>query len=180
MPMQFVELSELQLTMKNETDKNIFGKMVFPDIEDEQQVDILKVVEKIGEHVIVRSTLKDKKDVEYTMREPVSPGEVGALYKLFYKENYPKEITQMDKHYVVIDSIEQVIGGLCYKMLENDIVLIDGMAVTSPLQGRGLGSSMMKDFFTRMKAQGVKMIKAHFLFGNYYLKHNFKIDKITL
>ncbi len=177
LPMQFVELSELQLTMDKETDKNIFGKMVFPDIEDEQQVDILKVGEKIGEHIIVRSKLKDKKNVEYTMREPVNPGEVGALYKLFYKENYPKEISSMDKHYVVIDSIEQVIGGLCFKMLDDDIVLIDGMAVTSPLHGRGLGSSMMKDFFTRMKAEGIKMIKAHFLFGNYYLKHNFKIDK---
>ena len=83
----------------------------------------------------------------------------------------------MDKHYIVIDANEQVIAGLCYKLLDNNIALIDGMAVTTPLHGRGLGSALMSDFFTRMKSQGIQLIKAHFLFGNYYLKHNFKIDK---
>ena len=83
----------------------------------------------------------------------------------------------MDKHYIVTDANEKVIGGLCYKELEEDIVLIDGMAVISPLHGKGIGSAMMEDFFTRMKFIGVKTIKAHFLFGNYYLKHNFVIDK---
>lgn len=174
---QLTELSDLQATMKSESDKNIFGKMVFPDIKDEQKVDIIKIGKEKEEQVVVLSTLKDKKDVEYTMREPVTPGEVGAIYKLFFKENYPKKITKMDNHYVVIDANEQVVGGLCYKNLDNDIVLIDGMAVTSPLHGRGVGSAMMLDFFTRMKAQQKKLIKAHFLFGNYYLKHNFKIDK---
>ncbi len=70
-----------------------------------------------------------------------------------------------------------LIGGLCYKELEEDVVLIDGMAVTSALHGKGIGSAMMEDFFTRMKVKGKKIIKAHFLFGNYYLKHNFVIDK---
>ena len=111
------------------------------------------------------------------MRETLEAQEVGLLYKLFYKENYPKEITKPDKHFIVIDSNEQLIGGLCYKELEKNIVLIDGMAVTSVLHGKGIGSAMMEDFFTRMKVKGIKTIKAHFLFGNYYLKHNFVIDK---
>jgi len=66
---------------------------------------------------------------------------------------------------------------LCYKELENNIVLIDGMAVTSSLQSREIGSKMMSDFFNRIKAKGFKHIKAHFLFGNYYIKHNFKVNK---
>ena len=173
---QLVELSDLQTILSNETDKVIFGKMVFPDIRNEQKVDILKKGEKTDEHVVLYSKLKDKKGVEYSIREPLEASEVGALYKLFYKENYPKKISKMDKHYVVIDANEQVIAGLCYKLLDDGIVLIDGMAVTTPLHGRGLGSALMSDFFTRMKAQGLKLIKAHFLFGNYYLKHNFKID----
>jgi predicted GNAT family acetyltransferase len=111
------------------------------------------------------------------MREPLEAFETGELYKLFYKENYPKKISKSDKHYILTDANERVIGGLCYKNLGEGIVLIDGMAVTSPLHGKGIGSAMMEDFFTRMKAQGIKTIKAHFLFGNYYLRHNFVIDK---
>jgi len=66
---------------------------------------------------------------------------------------------------------------LCYKEPDENVVLIDGTAVTSPLHGKGLGSAVPEDFFTGMKVQGIKTGKAHFLFGNYYLKHNFVIDK---
>ncbi len=174
---QLIELSDLQSELKEEKDIIIFNKMVFPDLKDKRKVDFKKIGEKKSEHVIVSSSIKDRKEEEYSMREPIDPSEVGEVYKLFFKENYPKEISKQDKHYVVINQHDQVVAGLCYKELENNIVLIDGMAVTSSLQARGIGSNMMTDFFSRMKAKGFKMVKAHFLFGNYYLKHNFKIDK---
>ncbi len=177
LPIQLIELSDLQTVLKSKDDKKIFDKMVFPDIKQKQNINILTVGKKDEEHVIVKSILKDKDKVEYIMREPLEASEVGELYKLFYKENYPKEISEPDKHYIVLDSNELLIGGLCYKELEEDVVLIDGMAVTSVLHGKGIGSAMMEDFFTRMKVKGKKIIKAHFLFGNYYLKHNFVIDK---
>ncbi|MBN2891981.1 MAG: AMP-binding protein [Bacteroidales bacterium] len=174
---QLTELSDLQAELTTEEDKVIFNKLVFPDLKDRKFIDFKKVGEKKSEHLVVYSKISDKKGAEYTMREPIDASEVGEVYKLFFKENYPKEISQMDKHFVVVNQREQVIAGLCYKELENNIALIDGMAVTSALHSRGIGSNMLEDFFNRMKAKGFKMIKAHFLFGNYYLKHNFKIDK---
>ncbi len=177
LPIQLTELSDLQSALTNKIDNKIFEKMVFPGIKRNQNINILTVGDKEEEQVIVKSVLKDKDKIEYTMRETLEAQEVGLLYKLFYKENYPKEISKPDKHFIVIDSNEQLIGGLCYKELEKNIVLIDGMAVTSVLHGKGIGSAMMEDFFTRMKVKGIKTIKAHFLFGNYYLKHNFVIDK---
>ncbi len=176
-PIQLIELSQLNSVITDETEQNIFGKMVFPSIKETQKIDLIIAQTPTNEHVVIRTLLKDKNNVEYTMREPADPSEVGLLYRLFYKENYPKEISKLDKHFVVTDGNEQVIGGLCYSILDDQIVLIDGMAVTSPLHNRGLGSAMMSDFFSRMKATGVKLIKAHFLFGNYYMKHNFVIDK---
>ncbi len=176
-PIQLIELSDLQESLTKETDKLIFSKMVFPKMPDQQRVTILKIGEEKEKHVVVSSVLKDKNNVEYTMREPLTPSETGSIYKLFYKENYPKEISKMDKHFLVMDSDSNIIAGLCYKILENDIVLLDGTVVTAPLHGRGVGSGMIEDFFIRMRSQRVKIIKAHFLFGNYYLKHNFKVDK---
>ncbi len=176
-PLQLSELSDLQSTLKQKANKKVFERMVFPGIKRKQSINILTVGETKCEHVIVRSTLKDVNSVEYTMREPIEAFEVGALYKLFYSENYPKTITDSDKHIILQDDNERIIGGLCYKEEEQEVVLIDGLAVSSTLQGRGIGTAMMEDFFTRMKAKGIKIIKAHFLFGNYYLKHNFVADK---
>jgi len=177
LPVQFIELSELQSVIHDKEDKKIFSKMVFPTILSKQKIDILKVGEKRIEHLIVNSEIKDNTGLTYNFREPIEPSEVGLLYQLFYKENYPKEISEEDQHLIMFDKNEQIVGGLSYKNLEDKTVLLDGTVVISVLQGRGIGSAMIEDFFTRMASQGVKIIKAHFLFGNYYLKHNFKVDK---
>jgi len=177
LPMQFIELSDLQGLMLVQDDKLIFSKMVFPKKQEEQKLDILKVKADKTEQIIVRSQLTDKYGEVYNFREPLEPSEVGQLYQLFYRVHYPKTISKMDKHFVVTDENDRVIGGLCYKELEDNVVLLDGSAITSSLQGRGIGSAMVEDFFTRMASTGVQVVKAHFLLGNYYLKHNFQVDK---
>lgn len=176
-PIHLIELSDLQSKLSSNDDKAVFRKMVFPNIREEQKLDILKITKNNKGSVIISSFLKDKNELGYNFRNPITASEVGGLYNLFFKENYPKEISSTDLHFVLTDSGEQLIGGLCYKMLEENVVLLDGMVITSPLQGRGLGSKMIDDFFTRMATIGVKVVKAHFLFGNYYLKHNFKVDE---
>ncbi len=174
---QLIELSDLQATLEDPVDRRIFSKMVFPKMKHYQEIDLVKVVEKNKEQVIVQTIIKDKSGLTYTMREPRDAAEVGKLYQLFYEENYPKTVSQQDKYFVVTDKYERVIGGISYRTLENNIVRLDGTAVTSPLQGKGIGSAMINDFFTRMAAKDVSIIKAHYLLGNYFLKHNFKVDK---
>lgn len=174
---QLIELSDLQTTLEHDTDRRIFSKMVFPKMKHFQQMDFVKIIDKDREQVVVQTLIKDKSGLSYTMREPRNAAEVGKLYQLFYEENYPKTVSQMDRYFVVTDKYERVIGGISYRVLENNIVRLDGTAVTSPLQGKGIGSAMINDFFTRMAAKNVAIIKAHYLLGNYFLKHNFKVDK---
>ena len=177
LPIQLIELSELQYSIIDPEDKNVFSRMVFPRLKNEQKIDFLKVGEKINEHVIVRFNLQDKTGTRYTQREPIEPREIGQLYQLFFRENYPKEISDSDHHFVVADDNGKIIGGLTWRFLENNNILLDGIVVTSSLQGKGIASAMIENFFTTMAARGVNIIKAHFLFGNYYMKHYFKVDK---
>ncbi len=174
---QLIELSDLQATLEDPVDRRIFSKMVFPKMKHYQEMDFVKVTEKNKEQIIVQTIIKDKSGLTYTMREPRDAAEVGRLYQLFYEENYPKTVSQQDQYFVVTDKYERVIAGISYRTLENNIVRLDGTAVTSPLQGKGIGSAMINDFFTRMAAKDVSIIKAHYLLGNYFLKHNFKVDK---
>ena len=176
-PLQLIELSDLQAVIKEPDDIEVFTKMVFPGFDAAGQVEFEKIHFKQSDELVIKTILTDKYGVDYVFREPINPQEIGQLYQLFYKENYPKEISEDDKHLVLIDKYNRVIGGLAYKELEDNIVLLDGMVVISSLQGRRLGTAMINDFFARMGAKGIKVIKAHFLFGNYYLKHNFKVDE---
>jgi predicted GNAT family acetyltransferase len=174
---QLIELSALQSVISTGEDKNIFSRMVFPRLMSEQKIDFMKVGERLKEHLVVKFLLTDKSGTQYTQRDPVEPREIGQLYQLFFRENYPKEISIADHHYVVTDENDKIIGGMTWRNLENNNVLLDGVVVTSSLQGRGIASGMIENFFTSMAARGVKVVKAHFLFGNYYLKHYFEVDK---
>jgi len=176
-PTQLVELSELQYAITNSDDKNIFSRMVFPRLQGEQKIDFLRVGGRTQEHVIVRFNLQDKKGSKYTQREPITPRETGQLYQMFFRENYPKEISDADNQIVVVDDNDRIIGGLTWRYLENNNVLLDGIVVSSSLQGRGIASATIENFFANMDALGVKVVKAHFLFGNYYMKHYFTVDK---
>ena len=175
--LQLIELSDLQEKITQTDDKLVFSKMIFPRLEGVQSLDVVKVGDEQHKKVIVRSFITDRYGAKYTFRKALAPSEIGKLYRLFYEENYPKTISEMDEHYVVTDSENRVVGGMCYIQLENNAVLLDGSAVTAALKGRGIGSAMIEHFCTRMTNQGVKIVKAHFLRGNFYLKLGFKVDK---
>ncbi len=66
---------------------------------------------------------------------------------------------------------------MVWKLYTFGHLLLDGAAVTTPLKGRGIGSATIEDFSARMAELDVKVIKAHFLHGSFYLKLKFKVDK---
>jgi long-subunit acyl-CoA synthetase (AMP-forming)/predicted GNAT family acetyltransferase len=171
------ELSDLQAVLPKKKDRDVLIHMIFPKASSEKRIDFIKAEHKTKSDLFVKSTLIDKKQTEYIMREPLEASEVGESYKLFFKENFPKEISPDDRHFIVVDSDEKIVAALCYRLTENNIAFLDGTVVSSPLQGRGIASAMIEDFFLRMSVLKVKTIKAHFLLGNYYLKHNFRVDK---
>jgi len=174
---QLIELSDLQSELQDPDDKNIFSRMVFPRLHGEQGIEFMKVGENQKEHLVVRFSLQDRSGKRYILREPVEARETGQLYQLFFREKYPKEIADNDHQYVLTDENEKIVGGITFRHIEDRNVLLDGIVVTSSLQGKGIASGMIEHFFASMAARGIKVVKAHFLFGNYYLKHFFDVDK---
>ena len=177
LPIQMIELSDLQSSLSVEEDKNIFSHMVFPRLQTDQHIDLLKIGERSKEHLLVRFDIHDHEGKAYSQYEPLEPREIGQLYQMFFRENYPKEISKKDHQHVVADEAGKIIGGLTWHYLDEETALFDGIVVTSALQGKGIASAMIANFFVSMSAYGMKVIKAHFLFGNYYMKHFFEIDK---
>ncbi len=177
LPIQLIELSDLQSSLSAEEDKNIFSHMVFPRLQTDQHIDLLKIGERSKEHVLVRFDIHDGEGKHYVQYEPGEPREIGQLYQMFFRENYPKEISKHDHQHVVADPHGKIIGGLTWHYLDETTALFDGIVVTSSLQGKGVASAMIANFFVSMSAYGIKVIKAHFLFGNYYMKHFFEIDR---
>ena len=174
---QLIELSDLQSVLNEGDDRNIFSRMVFPRLQGEQSIDFMKIGDSSKEHLVVRFSIQDKSGSRYILREPIEARETGQLYQLFFRENYPKEISDHDHQFVLTDEDEKIVGGITFRYIEDHNILLDGIVVTSSLQGKGIASGMIENFFASMAARGAEVVKAHFLFGNYYMKHFFEVDK---
>ena len=174
---QFLELSDLQSALRKDEDRLVFSRMVFPRLRGSQALEVLKVGDGGIRQVIVHSYLADRNGGVFTFGETFDPAEIGRLYRLFFKENYPKKILEQDRHFVVKDGQERVVGGLCYRMMSRNAAFIDVMVVASALQCGGLGGAMLEDFCGRMAASGVTVVLTHSYLAGFFLRRGFKADR---
>lgn len=171
----FYELSELRDLLLDKFDKKVFNKMVFPELQDTKEFEL--IVSDKSQNVLVVSELKDSYGVKYNFRPPVNAQEIGQLYRIFFQDKFPKDILESDRFYVATDAQDKVVGGVCYQIQDKDSVFIDRTAVVPKLKDRGIGSAMLEDFCQRSSNNGFKYAKTYYFMQDFYLKRNFRLDK---
>jgi len=172
-----VELSDLQAHINDPDDRIAFNRLAFPNRPRTAAVEIRAVGDPERDRIVVRSTIVDRLGLEYSVGEPSSPAEVGQLYRLFLRAGFPRIINEAERYLVAADETEQSVGGVVYRELEDDAVMVDGIVVAQPLTERGIASAILDDFCTRMAARGYKQIKTHFFLRRFYQRHGFKVDQ---
>jgi long-chain acyl-CoA synthetase len=174
---QFIELSDLQASLRKDEDRMVFSRMVFPRLKGGGPLNILKFGDGRARRIVVNSLITDNRGAVYTFGESDDPAEIGRLYRLFFKENYPKKISEQDRHYVLKDAQERVMGGLCFRMLYGNVSYIDVLAVDSSVKAGGIGGAMLDDFCGRMAGSGVNIVLTHSYLPAFFLRRGFKADK---
>ncbi len=174
---QTLQISELQGALEEPDDRRVFSNLIFPKAHKLEKLEVLAVGTPDHKHVVVKTNIADRKSENFTVREPVTPVEVGQLYRLFFKEGYSKSVTEGDKYLVVVDGSDQIVGGLCYRYEGDNVVNLDGSVISGPLMGRGLGSSLLEDFCNRLTNQGIRVVKTHFFLRRFYTQRGFRVDK---
>ncbi len=173
---QLVSLSDLHDALTKSDDREVFSRMIFPRLPPRGRVDVLKIGESGSEQIVVRSRITDRYGESYTCREAVELIEIGKLYRLFFLENQPISISSLSKHIVVVDSREEIVGGICYTVLEDGVVEIEGLIVVSPLREHGIEAAIVEDFCTRMAGHRLRIVKAPLVSGEFFLKCGFTTD----
>jgi len=172
-----VELSDLQAALNDERDRAVFSRMIFPHLEPDRRLDVVVEGEEGAERIVVRSFLVDRRGETYAFSETTDPADIGRLYRLFYKENFPKVISQQDRHFILQDRQNRIVGGLCYRVMSRSVVFIDAVVITSRLKSSGLGGAVVDDFCGRMAGQGYTTVLTHFYLPGFFLRRGFRLDK---
>jgi GNAT superfamily N-acetyltransferase len=177
LPGHLEELSTLQGLLSDPGDRDAFSRMVFPMARRTQRLELYALGETAGHRVIVRSEIRDESGSQYVVREPISPAEIGHLYRLLLETDYPKHVAEHDLHLVIADDEERIVGGLCYRWQEEGSVYVDGIVVADSLSNQGLGGRLLEDFCVRMAAQGAHVVKTNFFLGRLFAKHGFQVNQ---
>jgi ribosomal protein S18 acetylase RimI-like enzyme len=172
-----IEISELQSLLEDPEDRAAFNRLVFPHMKPTQQLELLAVRHGDERQVIVRSTISDVEGVRYDVREPLEPAEVGKLYRLYVTAGFLKTISTQERFLVILDETEQVVGGLSYQIMDQEVVHLEGIVVSGYLRGRGLNSALLEDFCARMANQGTRLVKTHFFVRHFYMQRGFRVDR---
>jgi GNAT superfamily N-acetyltransferase len=170
-------LSELQVTMQNRDDRHVFGHLVFPRAREVPELEVLAIGDHNIRHVIVKSQINARDGTHYFVREATEPAEIGQLYRLFLNQRFPKRVHEFDRFLVVVDKLDRMVGGLCFKPETDKVVLLDGIVIAAELQGGGIGSALLEDFCMRMLQYGFEVVRTHFYRRTFYLKRSFQTDK---
>lgn len=175
--LHLAELSELQAALLDTEHRLVFSRLMFPTATSRQPVEVLTVSKKGRPHIVIRSEITDSRGETFIVREPVGPAEIGRLYKLFLEECIPMSLARQEEYLVLLDADDQVVGGICYKHLDSKVVHLDGVAVATPMVGRGLSGQLLEEFCRRMQALGIEMVNTLFIAREFYLTHGFQVDK---
>ena len=174
---ELVELSDLQAVLDDPDDRLAFRRLAFPRAKPAHKLEVLAVGDRGKGQVIVRSKITDKQGGSLTVYEPTAPAEVGMVYRLFLLAGFPKTISERDCFFVAKNLDEQIIGGICYQVVSEAVVHLDGIVVARTFLNRGITSALLEDFCARMAERGFQVVKTHFFLRAFYQRRGFHTDQ---
>jgi len=170
-------LSELQATLQSREDRHVFAHLVFPRSPEVSGLEVLAIGDRSIKQVVVKSHIKSRDGTDYSVREATEPSEIGQLYRLFLNQQFPKKVSELDRFLIVVDSLDRLVGGVCFEVESNKVVYLDGIVIARQLQNGGLGSALIEDFCMRMTNYAFEVVRTHFYRRDFYLKRSFQMDK---
>ena len=176
-PSSRVELSHLQALIADPGLRTALSRLVYPRPELEDDLDVMAWGEPGHEQVTLRTRITDHGGVKYEVREPVSPEEIGQVYRLFYRDHYARPVSEADRFLVALDTDERVIGALIWRPNRPGVVHMDGFVVRTPLSNRGIGTALLEDFCTRCEGRGISVVRTNFVMRRFCERRGFHVDR---
>lgn len=121
-------------------------------------------------------TLTDDEGGKYAIRGPTHPREVARFLQLCREAHLNVTFEAEHEFLLAIDEREQVIGGLFYRWLKPPRARLEKLVVARRHRGKGIGDSIMREFFRRMRGRGVTTLETGFFAPELLRRWGFRTD----
>ncbi len=118
--------------------------------------------------------LADGEGNRFTVRAPVSPREVARLLHIFHDANLHVTFTADHEFLLLLDDKDTPIGGLFYRQLGPERAHMEKIVVARRHRGEGMADGLMREFFRRLRARGVKQVETGYFQPEYLGRYGFR------
>jgi len=131
-----------------------------------------------GGHVTteVVVALTDEEGGRYAVRGPVSPREVARLLHLFHESNLQVAFATEHEFLLALDAKETVIAGLFSRPVGPERSHMEKLVVGRKHRGKGVADGLMREFFRRLRARGIKAVETGYFQPEYLKRFGFRTD----
>ena len=177
--------STLQGEVSNYISENDLGefeefflkRLAFPQLTPTEDIELIATKSTTLDEVEMMISRHDKHGKIYRIRRAMHPREIIQLQRLFFKANMDVGFSQDHQFLVVLNEKERVIGGLFYKYLPDESVLMDKMVISEPRRNSNISRGLLEEFINRMQNEQKQMIITGFLHPGYFYKFGFVTEK---
>ncbi len=100
------------------------------------------------------------------------------LHRLFLAAKLDVRFGPEHRYLVAISDREQIIGGIYYTVEESGTAAhLEKIVVAELYRRKGVADGLMKQFFNRLRAAGVKTLTTGFFRPEYFYSYGFKIER---
>ena len=167
----------LENAIINDNEKFFLPRMLYPHIDAADYVELVKTKKGDRQNLDLVFKTEDSSGRFYSIRPPFHPKEIAKFQTIIAKENLSVTFTADHEFLFVINSRNNVIGGLYYKIKNNNRVHLDWVVIRKKYQALNLSKRLMEDFFNRMLQKGIQIITVGFYHENFFYKQGFVIDQ---
>jgi long-chain acyl-CoA synthetase len=118
----------------------------------------------------------DEEGNRFAVRGPVSPREVARLLHLFGESNLQVAFATEHEFLLCLDAKESVIGGLFYRPVRADRTHMEKVVISRKQRGKGVADGLMREFFRRMRARGIRAVETGYFQPEYLKRFGFRTD----
>ena len=121
-------------------------------------------------------SLPDERGDRFTVRGPVSPREVARLLHMFHEANLYVTFTADHEFLIALDARGTPIGGIFYRQLGRERMHMEKVVVARKHRSRGVADGLMREFFRRLAARGMRRVETGYFQPEYLARYGFRTD----
>lgn len=172
-------IADLRARLQPDADEDYFlARLSFPYLRPEDEAGFVRT-DLGGRHqteIVV--SLEDHDANPFQVRHALTPKEVGRLHRLYLAARLDVRFRPEHLYLVAINERQQIIAGIYYEVDETEhSAHLEKIVVAERYRKKGVADALMKEFFNRLKAQGVKTVTTGFYRPEYFYGYGFSIEK---